>query len=65
MQSSFQAQDQLHEFGQITTISGTDASTTASSHRSPEGTVAQQGRGQTLAIREEISSSSQRAGGKE
>lgn len=41
------------------TISGTDASTTASSKSSPEGTVA------TLAIREEVSSSSQRAGGKE
>lgn len=59
MQSSFQAWDQLHEFGQIMTISGTDASATASSKSSPEGTVA------TLAIREEVSSSSQRAGGKE
>lgn len=63
MQSSFQAWDQLHEFGQIVTISGTDA--TASSNRSPEGTVSQQGHGQTLAIREEVSSCSQCAGGKE
>lgn len=37
MQSGFQARDQLHEFGQTTTISRIDASTTASSQQVPRG----------------------------